>query len=146
MDKKSTQLNPSRMKQGEYERTVWVATVEQGVGREDLKDPSFWAHVANKLRPWDKLEVRADDGTFYSEYLILACDRAWAQVHELMYASLTTSDISLTQADTLQLKFRGPHLKWSVIRTADGAVLKEQCQTKDEASAWMDGHIKTVGV
>lgn len=139
------QLDPSRVKQGEYERTVWVATVEQGTSRENLKDPSFWAHIANKFRPWDKLEVRADDGTFYAEFLILACDRTWARVFELNYQSLTSTDISLTQADAYELRWRGPHLKWGVIRTADNAVVKESCQTKDEAKLWMEGHIQTVG-
>lgn len=139
------QVAASRMRGAEYERAVHVVTVEQGVSRETLKEPTFWAQVASKLRPWGRLEVRSDDGTFYAEYLVLACDRTWARVHELSYVSLTDADISLTQAgDNYELKWRGPHLKWSAIRKTDSVALQEGFQTKDEAKLWLDGHIKTV--
>lgn len=137
--KGSSPINPSRIKISEYERTVYVATVEMGTTREDLMNPSFWTHFASKFRPWDRLEVRCDDGSFYAEYLILACDRVWAKVHELTYVNLTTSDVSQTQAaiqDGLSVKWRGPHLKHSVLR-GDGAVLREGMQTKAEADQWL---------
>ena len=147
--KGNQQINPNRIKQAEYERTVYVVTVEMGTTKEDLEAPSFWAHFAAKFRPWDRLEVRCDDGSFYAEYLVLACDRVWAKVHRLSHVTLTTSDISQTQAalqDGLEVKYRGPHLKFGVVRKQDGAVLKEGMQTKQEADQYLSEYRKNVGV
>ncbi len=140
------QLNPARIKGAEYERTVWVVTVEKGTKLEHMQNPSFWSHVSNKLRPWDHIEVRSDDGTIYAEFLVLACDRTWAKVHKLRFESLTTSDVSQTQAamEEFELEHRGPHLKWGVIRKSDRAVLKENLQTKGEARTWLEEYRKTV--
>lgn len=146
--KGNPQINPNRIKQAEYERTVYVVTVEMGTTKEDLENPGFWAHFAAKFRPWDRLEVRCDDGSFYAEYLVLACDRVWAKVKELSYVSLTTSDISQTQAalqDGLEVKYRGPHLKHGVVRKTDGAILKEGMQTKQEAEQWLAEYRQKIG-
>ncbi len=140
-------LNPSRMKGAEYERTVYVATVEFGTTKDDMKDPAFWSHVSNKLKPWDRIEVRSDDGTFFAEYLVLASERTWAKVHMLSYTSLTSAEVSQTQAaienDEFEVRWRGPHLKFSVIRKADDAVLKDG-MSKDEAFLWRKEYVKTV--
>ena len=34
--------------------------------------PDFWGHIAAKLRPYDEIKVRCDDGTFYAQLLVLA--------------------------------------------------------------------------
>lgn len=130
-------LDPSRFKSAEYERNTHVITIELGTDRETILSPEFWAHIAFKLRPWDKIEARSDDGTFYAEYIVLAAERTWAKVHEIMYVNLTSTDVSMTQAaiqnDEYEVKWRGPHLKHSIIRKSDGAVIAENIQTKDEA-------------
>ena len=148
MSEESPKLMPARMHLAEHERNVHVITVEVGVEREHLKDTAFWSLVSNKLRPYDRIEVRRDDGLFYAEYLVLACDRSLAKVYEMSYHNLTTSDVAQTEAalkkDDFDVKYRGPHSKHSVIRKSDGAVIKEEFQTRDEAEAWMKQHKQTV--
>lgn len=140
------QLNPARLAQGEYVRTVHVATAEQGTAEEDLINPAYWAHVASKMRPWDRIEVRSDDGTFYAELLVLDSSRTWARVKLLKFLPLTSADVSQTQADDeYEIKFRGPVLRWSVVRRLDNAVIKEAMQNKDEAAAFLAQYQRTVG-
>ena len=144
---------PGRVKLAESARNHWVVTVEQGTTREEILKPEFWALVGKTFRPYDRVEVRSDDGTFFSEYLVLSADRAWAKVHELRWVPLGTSDVSLTLAaqaehrQRFKVEWRGPHLKHCVERK-DGANverLKDGFADKAEAQAWLEGHLKTIG-
>ncbi len=142
------QINGTRVKPAEYQRTVWAVTVEQGVLRETLKQPGFWAHVAREMKPYDKIEVRCDDGSFFGELLVLDVGRAWVKVRELSFISLTNADVSQTQAqeleETHEVKWKGPHNKWCVIRKGDNELLKKECQSQDEAVFWLKEHLKAV--
>jgi len=141
---KIPQLDPARMTAGEYARTIWVVTVEQGITIPVMEDPSFWAHVAEKLRPWDRIEVRADDGTFFAEFIVIAAERAHARVHKLLYIPLMLPDGTDEEFDSgYQLKWRGPFHLWSVIRKSDHSVIKDGMQ-KDEAKVWLDEYLKKV--
>ena len=147
-EKRDPKLNHARMKEGQFLRNLWVATVEQGITREDLKKPSFWSHVAMQFRPYDRLEVRSDDGTFFAEYLILACERTYAKVKELNWYSLTSQDVAMTQsesdAEEFEYKYRGPHGKHSIVRKSDGAVMIEKLETQDQAKDWLKEHLKAL--
>lgn len=139
-------LMPNRMHLAEHERNIHVITVEANITRDQIKDPSFWSLVSSKMRPYDRVELRSDDGMFFAEYLVLACDRSWAKVYELSFHKLTSADISETQAaiTDYEIKYRGPQLKHSVIRKSDNTVLKEEMQTRDEAASWLKEHLKAI--
>ncbi|MGD9381878.1 MAG: hypothetical protein PVI03_05480 [Candidatus Thorarchaeota archaeon] len=147
-EKRSTKINLNRMKSGEFVRTLWVATVEQGVTKKDIMEPSFWSHVAAQFRPYDRIEVRVDDGLFFSELLVLACDRTWAKVFELNHYQLTNSDVSMTQAETemaeFEIKWKGPVNKFCVIRKSDDQVIKKELESKDLANAFLANYKKTI--
>lgn len=128
--KYNLQVNPARMKGAEYERTLWVVTAEAGTTREDLLQPSYWAHVAGQLKAYDRLEVRADDDTFYAEYLVLGVSHVSAKVWELNWQALSKSD--LPESGLYRVDWGGPHNKWVIIRVADGAKI-EVGLTKDDA-------------
>lgn len=145
-DKLTAQLSVSAMKEIEYLSRVWQAKVEPGVTKEDLLNPQFWAHHAQSLTPWDEVKVCAADGTWMARVLVLDVSRTWAKVSILHHYSLTTADVSLTQASDaeveaakakLKVVHRGVH-KWSVVRIEDSAVLHEGEQLKDDAVRKLD--------
>jgi len=129
--------DPGRMRTAEYERQEWVLTADPGVVIDDLSNPAYWAHVAAQFRPYARIEVRADDGTWIAEFIVLAADRTWAKVQMLRSYKLTSAEEVYDLVDQFEVKFRGPAHKWSVIRRDDGAVLKSEAQTRDEAQAWL---------
>lgn len=138
--------NATAFQQAEYERTVYVVRVEKGVDPKVLEqDPAYWAHHSPKLKPWDRLEVRAEDGTWYAEYLVLDSSRNWTRVRRIMFVALTTPDVAQTQANVMdakqiaaqfEVKHRGSK-GWSVLRLSDGAVIKEGMAQRDDANAWL---------
>lgn len=138
-------LMPSRMQQAEYGRTDFVVTVEQGVSVTDLQKEGFWSLVCARFRPYDRIEVRTDDGSYWAELLVLGCDRAWAKVHVLREASLTTTDVAMSQAEsTYRVNWKGPHRKFCVIRKADGIIVHEGEQLKESAQTWARDHEKAM--
>ena len=148
VQRKVEQLNPIRMKEGQYERTVWVITAHENTDPADLIDPAYWSHVAAKLRPWDRIEARANDGTWYAELLVMEAGRNWARAVLLNSASLTTSDVAISQANGLspyEVAYRGPHDKWSVIRKIDREVIHDGEQTQGGAVNWLNERMKAGG-
>lgn len=121
----------------EHRRNIWVVEAADGVQPEDLLAPSYWAHHSGKLSPWDKVEVRAKDGSWYQELLVMDASRVWARVIPLSKpVHLTTADVSQTQAVDFEVMHRGPR-KWSVIRKKDRAVMFEDGALKDDAEQFL---------
>lgn len=160
------QMAADRFKLAEHERNVHSITIEEGVTRAQLINPAFLAHVAAKLRPYDQIEVRCDDGTLFAKLLVLQAERTWARVHVLEWHNLTTRDVSLSQVgeqaksgaadkaagpdparalmpeDDYLVQWKGPHKKWCVIRKADGAYMREAEPDKAAATTWLLDWIK----
>lgn len=135
-------LVPGRMKGSEFERTLWCVTVEKTVTREILTDNDFWAHAAQRLKPYDRIEVRQDEGDFFAEYLVLAVGRGWAQVHELSFHKLTEDVVDAPEHPDYYVKYCGPHSRFCVIRRSDGEKIKDQME-KGEANIWLTEYLKT---
>lgn len=141
--KESAPLMASSLQEGEYQRTVYVARIPRGVRLEDVLVPSFWAHTAPKLKPYDKIELRAEDGTWYGEVIVMDSSRTWARVKPLVGpVFFTTADVSESQAaeTNFEVLHRGPK-KWSVIDKKNRKVYFEGGALREDAETW----IKTEG-
>lgn len=138
--------NGARMKEASFVRALYVLNADDGAQPEDLQSPEFWAHVASTLKNFDRIEVRAADGTWLAECLVLEVARGWARVHVLQVYRLTAEDVAQTSGALASLehevRWRGPAAKWSVIRKADGAILHEGDENRDTANAWLVEHLK----
>ena len=140
-------LTADRLKGAEYERVIHTASPAVGHTMEHMLTPAYWAHVAPKLKPWDRVEVRAEDGTYYAEFLVLACDRTWARMHVLRWDDLSTQDVSLTEASQASAAFEvkhTPNLRWHVIRKSDRQIMHKEAQTRADAETWLREHLKMV--
>lgn len=140
-------LNPSRFALDEVTNQNWTITVEEGVSMDDVLKTDFLADVASRLRPYDRLRIRCDTGEFYAEVLVVACGRAWAKLVPIFHVDLEAKDLDEEQGeafDQYKVMFRGPHLKFCVIRKSDNEPIKEQCANKAEAQAWLSSHLLTL--
>lgn len=145
------QLAPGALLELDYVSSRFDAKAGPGVKPEDLLAPAYWAHDAVKLKPFDEIRVRADDGTWVANLMVLDCSRNWARVQQLALYRLTTADQSQTQAahqesieamvKAHKVVHRGPH-KWSVVREGDKAVMAEGKGTREEAQTWLEEHAK----
>ena len=146
----TTQLEAGRFKLAEQEVTSYVIDVEHGTTREQILNPAFYAQFSMKLRPYDKIAVRCDDGTIYGELLVIQSERTWARVHVLQWHDLTTKDIAQSQATPstspevpadpskeFRVNYKGAHKKWCVIRQSDEAIVREGEASKANAELWL---------
>lgn len=131
-EKRNVQIGPGCMLLASFERQDWVANVPQDCTIEDIKRPDFWSLMAARLKPYDRIEVRADDGTWLAEVIVIGCDRTWAKVNVLNTYKLTGVEEAAKETGSLEFKFKGPGKKWCIIRKSDGEILREGIQTKDE--------------
>ena len=139
-----TQLAISRFKQAEYERTVYSVVPEHGTPFDAVTEPDYWAHVSARMRPGDRIEVQAEDGSYWAELLVRDAGRLFAKVSVLRKVDLDEETVTgeLPVSSDMTIKWRGPHLKWCVLRGNDA--IKEHCQTKGEAGSWLSDHIKAL--
>ncbi len=135
--KREITLDPSRMQLAEYLRNDWVVTAEQGTLPEDIVNTAYFAHMASQMKPYDHLEVRVDDGTWLANLIVLQVERNWVRVKLLSMVDLTTTEQVEGAPSIYSAQWKGPHLKWSVIRSSDQVNVKSGFADKVGAESAM---------
>lgn len=139
------QITSDRFKLAEVERQDWVCTAHFGTRIDEITDPAYWAHIASKLRPYDHIEVRVDDSSWIAEVLVLEAGRNWARVMITNKWTLDSADVSQTVTESYKVVWKGPMLKWSVVRLIDSAMLSKEHTNKSQAEDWLRSYEKSVG-
>lgn len=138
------QADPTRFMLAETARNEWVFNAELNTQPEQLTDPAYWSHVSQKLRPYDRIEVRVDDGTWFAELVVLEAARNWATVRMLNVYRLDTQDISQTRVaqikDQYRVEWKGPQNKFCVIRVKDAQYLHKGAETRKVAEQWLENY------
>lgn len=135
---------PNRVQLAEQGRNIHLVTVPSGQTPQDFLEPSYWGMVAKSFQPYDHVEVRCDDRTFWGLYIVLACDRTWAKLEPMIEKSLPSADDGVVHPE-FTIEWKGPHLKYSVIRLSDMSVVHEGEQERRGAVAWLEGYARTIG-
>lgn len=144
-ERKVTQMEQPRFKGVEFMRSEYLCTAHPNTTPEDLLAPEYWAHISAQLRPRDRIEAWANDGSWMAEYVVLEAGRNWARLHLLQVYHFTSGDQAMTQADAMspyEITFRGPHAKWSVVRKSDRQVVHEGAETARAAAEWLTGRMQ----
>lgn len=146
MDKPKSKpvLMPDRFGEAEFKRHDWVADVEVGITLDDVMEPSFWAHNAVKMSPYDQIQVRAEDGTWIAYLVVMFCERNWARVMLDRVLKVQQNTEAPTESIAHRIEWKGPHHKFGVIRTKDSEMLHSGFVTKDEAAVWLKNHEKAL--
>jgi hypothetical protein len=143
-----TPRKPTTLKTSENERVVYVHYVEAGVHPHALLKPDFWTHVAAKLRSGDRIEVTAEDLSYFAELMVLQADRTWAKVSMLRLHELTgedpTADDMRTIGSEYRIQFKGPAKKHCVFRVKDGQLVAEGIAMKGDAERWIAEHVQAL--
>lgn len=148
MSENTQKIGVNRLTGAEFSRNIHVVTAEPGMPFERCLQADAWAYHAEKMNVADRIEVMADDMTWWAELIVMSLGRNWASVRKLRYVSLTTADVEQTKAGLTMadftVKHRGPHRKWSVIRNSDQEVVFDGGQEQSTATNWLHDHLKTV--
>lgn len=134
-----TQLASNRLHFAEHRRNIFVVTPEHDTPFEEILKDGYWAHVSAKMKPGDRIEVMAEDGSYFAELIVQDAGRLYAKVATLRHVKLDAVEVTEggMAAGGLEVKWQGPQLKWCVLRGKDR--LKEGLD-KGSAVQWMNSH------
>ena len=141
-------LNATRFGLAEHKRNVWHAVLPEGDDYENVFDPSYWAHVATKMRAGDEIIVINDQMTLRAHLVVKKAERLFVQVVEVSKVDLTiqTSSSEVLADYAVEVKWAGPHDKFRVERIRDGKrEVLSAGMDKDAAEKWAADHLKTIG-
>lgn len=112
----------------------YVCKVPADLAFEQVLEPSFWGHVGQMLRPWDRIEVRPEDLSYVAEVIVIESGPLFAKV-ALVFK--TTLEAKTEDVNTLTIEFVGG--KHRVRRGPD--VMKGDFATKKDAQRWIDDYV-----
>lgn len=139
------QLTPKRIHDAEHARRQWTAVVPEGTTIEDIKEPSYWAHVSNRVKQMDRIEIFCEDAAWWAEVLVVESLRAAAKVAVLNHLVLSKEEISVIEADPeYEVAYKGPVKKHCIIRLSDKVIVKEGIALKDDAIRELKGYLKAL--
>ena len=140
-------LHASRFHSADAAVNTWVVKPELGVTVEDMEASIYWANIARMLKPWDRIEAHAADGSWMAHFVVRDAGPMYAKVtliSKIDLDSLQPMPDIVPMPETSEFSpptWRGPHSKWCILRLADKAVVKEGCASRDEAKLWLTRHV-----
>lgn len=136
---------PSKLKLAEHARNEFriTATSEQDI--DLFRSPASWAHLAHLLKAGDKVEIFAENRTWYAEGIVTSVKTAAATVEFYAHEQFSKAVGPDKKDDDkpYYVKF-SRQAGWRVIRKEDGEVMEGNIQTKEEAQSKMELLIKEV--
>ena len=108
---------------------------------EDALAPEFWAHVSQHLRPFDRLELMAEDRTYVADLIVISAGRGYAKVKLLAMHELAENAEALDAEEAADVdmivKWGGPAGKWMVIRQKDKMKMRDGLATREDAQMFV---------
>lgn len=144
-ERKVQPIEEARIKSGDFVRSFYMATAFENTEPTDLLKPEYWAHFAQKLRLRDRIEVWANDGSWVADVVVLGATKNAADVRLLRVDyidNVQPSGEAPSELKSYDVRYRGIHSQWSVIRVADNAVVHEGEGSRTAADTWLTNHLK----
>lgn len=137
--KRDASLVPQFLGLAESKRHDYVADIPEAHTREDLLQPSYWAHVATLLAPFDRIECRSETGEWFSDLVVVSAGRNYAVMRELQHVDFTDQPAAAPQAveSKHHIVWKGPK-KFVVVRNSDKSIISEGHHTRTDAQLALD--------
>lgn len=144
---------PSRAIEAAYARTTWdFREFPPETTVADLLEPDMWCHVAKQyLKPLDEIIVIPQGAPFRAHFIVLDRGDTYAKLRLLEVNMLNAEDVAVPEEPSIEVhlpdnapvsvEWKGPVLKYSVIRNIDKERLKTGFAIKAEAEKWAAEHL-----
>ena len=136
---KLPQLPPRNFGRAEFNRGHYQVLTEPETKAEHVLVPSYWAHICNRLKAGDIIEVKARDGSYHFEVAVIEVGILMARVRTYPYGKPETVSKEIREAasDAGDLKVEfcpgGGH-KWRVLKGKD--VIAKGYETQADAQTF----------
>ena len=137
---------PNSLSQADHVRNAKAYNVPSGHTIEDLMIPEYWANEAKKVTLLDRIELRAEDLSFWAEAIVVAKSATSVKLFIIQHHKLSGENKKFNEEikDKYEIKFRG--LKGhSVVRKSDKSVISDEHGTISEAEQALEKYLKEMG-
>lgn len=131
------QLAPTRLKHAEFVRSHYRVEPAAGASLADVADPEYLGHVAERLRPGDKLEIMPECMSWYAEALVVDAARRSARIQVILGPVAIDAGEQVLASDVFEARWISPTARFGVVRRADGALMAKQFPAKADAEQWI---------
>jgi hypothetical protein len=111
----------------------WAVVIPADVSFEAVLAPAFWANVAPQLRVADIVDVHSDDRSLFATLYVREVGRARVSIAQVQHVRFGELETTNEPASLHRTRYAGPHNKWIVERISDRKIVRERCETKEDA-------------
>lgn len=139
-------IRPVRLMEGEmasaeYARAIYCVTAPAGAKPDDYLEGETYAHVVGrKLKQGDRLEVTAEDRTWFAEVMIVTVSGQMVQAE--MLRKYDFAPIAGKEHEAYEVQWAGPRALWRVLRKTDRHVMVDKLESKSAGVAWVEANAK----
>lgn len=136
-------LSPVKFQLFEFHNNCFSAIAAPGTKPEILRNPTFWAHIADQLKQFDRIEVKCEDATWWADVIVLSVSKGAAKV-EILNQVVFGQKVELKTASMDPANYKAEFLtgdKWRVLRTLDNEVMVKGLDTEQLAQDWIETNI-----
>jgi hypothetical protein len=128
----------------QYVSQTYFTLVPLGHTPEDLLQPEYWMHAARKLRPNYFIRVRAEDGSFDGELLVIQASDTWAKCVWFILNRRDGSERADADYSPKRDNFKiEPNAKgWRVIEKASAKIIAKDLPQKVDAEKALDLYLE----
>jgi hypothetical protein len=127
-------LQPNRLQRSEHFYAQYAVELPGHVSLDDAMTPEYLAHVASRLRQFDRICFMAEDGSYLADTVVVSARPGAAVVKLLQKVDLTDGgDVSAEPVGLVKVEWRGPRGKWTIIRVSDAHVIKNGIASEADA-------------
>lgn len=140
-----SKLISDRFRGADYVRQLMRATPEVGTPIEEVLKPEYWAHVAQKAKVGDIIEILPEDGAWFVQALVVACSKIHLKLHVISKTVINEAKAEKKddkKDEPFRIEFKGPQRKWAIIRSKDATYVKDGFDDRAAADKWLEDNQK----
>lgn len=150
VEKKPINILPSQLTNRETVQQQFVLTAKPEQAPEDFEDPRAYSTIAEKIRPTDEITVIHEGGDWMMKLYVIATSRQWVRVHRYHFSDLKQAMEGVSAPDEgvydeYDVKWRGPHGKFAVVRKEDNSVISSGHEDREAAEKAKNEYIRALG-
>lgn len=136
-------LDVNELQLAEHRVRKFSCRAAAGVAFTQVLDPGYWAHVGEKLKRQDQIEIRAEDGKWWAWLIVEDCGRAFARVQVLLQKDLQVAPPKgMSLPEGYHLKWTGDIKQWVVI--FEGRTIRDGFASESAAFTFASNHAQSV--
>ena len=134
-----------------YERQRIIITAPAGSVPEDFLNPNAYSNIALHLNPHDSIEVISEDTAWKMKLFVVEVARMFVRVIQDgdvldIQAAINSGTETKIDEEICFVKYRGPKLRFCLVRTSDNSNLSEKHQSQEDANKAKNDYLKALNI